>query len=217
LNLTAKITAIEPQTRRKNRVNVYLDGRYAFSLSNIVAERHSLAVGLDLTQDDIGELLEEESYYKALDTAFNFLSYRPRSEREVRLNLKKKRFSSEVADRVIQRLRDLGLIDDLAFASFWVDNRQSCRPRGTAAIRAELRSKGVNNDVIAEVAADVDEEENAYRAAIKQASRLRGLDYNTFRQRLGGYLVRRGFSYDAAAKVTRRLWEEGSTDSEPEC
>ena len=203
------ITAIEIQQKRKNRVNVYLDDTYAFSLSTIVAERAGLAVGASLTDDDVEALAADDNYQRAFDSALNFLSYRPRSVREVRLNLAKKGVDPVSIDKVVTRLTELGLLDDHAFAQFWQENRQRCSPRGPLAIKAELISKGLERDVIDGVLEDnIDQERDAYAAAQKKIPSLRGLDYRAFRQRLGSHLLRRGFSYDVIATLTRRLWQE---------
>ncbi len=203
------ITAIEAQQKRKNRVNVYLNDAYAFSLSAIVAERAGLAVGSFLSNDDMETLAADDCYQKAFDSALNFLSYRPRSEKEVRLNLARKRVDPGSIDRVVARLSELGLLDDRAFAEFWQENRQRCSPRGPRAIKAELLGKGVERDVIDGVlGAGLEQERDAYAAARKKIRSLRALDYRTFRQRLGSYLLRRGFNYAVIATLTRQLWQE---------
>lgn len=203
------ITAIEVQQRRKNRVNVYLDDAYAFSVSTIVAERAGLAVGTFLSNDDMQALAADDAYQRAFDSALNFLSYRPRSVREVRLNLARKGVDPASVDKVVTRLIELGLLDDRAFAQFWQENRQRCSPRGPRAIKAELVSKGLERDVIDGVLEDnLDQERDAYAAAQKKIPSLRGLDYRAFRQRLGSHLLRRGFSYDVIATLIRRLWRE---------
>jgi regulatory protein len=206
------ITAIEAQQKRKDRVNIYLDGNYAFSLNTLVAERagRKLKAGSLLTDRDIAELLDDDTYQKALDSAFNYLSFRPRSDREVRRNLAKKHYEPDVIDHVLARLRELQLVDDKAFAEFWQENRLRCSPRGPRAIKAELYAKGVAPNIIEGVLTtnSEEEEQTAYMAAAKKTRALKGLDHKAFRQRLSGYLLRRGFSYDTVATVSKRLWSE---------
>lgn len=203
------ITAIEPQNRRRDRVNVFVDDAFALSLSAIVAERAGLSVGSLLDDQDLKRLAGEDTYQRALDSALNFLSYRPRSEREVRQNLVKKRTDPDVVERVIARLAELRLLDDKAFAQFWQENRQRCSPRGPRAIKVELLRKGVQSEIIEEVlAGGVDQEQDAYCAAQKRLRSLQNLDYQTFRQRLGGHLLRRGFGYEVVATTVRRIWRE---------
>lgn len=203
------ITAIEIQSKRKDRVNVFVNDAYALSLSVIVVERAGLSVGSFLNDQDLQRLAGEDTYQKAFDSALNFLSYRPRSEREVRQNLAKKRTDPDVVERVVARLVELRLLDDKAFAQFWQENRRRCSPRGPRALKVELLRKGIQSELIEEVLEEgLDQEQDAYCAAQKKLRSLQHLDYPTFRQRLGGHLLRRGFSYDVVGATVRRLWRE---------
>ena len=203
------ITAIEVQAKRKDRVNVYLDDRFAFALAAIVAEAAELRRGTFLPKERVAELLEKDSFQKSLDTALRFLSYRPRSEQEVRLNLQRKNVPETLSEQVIRRLKELGVLDDAAFAEFWRQNREAFSPRSARAIKSELRRKGVDSDVIAQAVDEaVDEVAAAYTAAQKKARLLHKLDYKSFYLRLGGYLSRRGFPYDVVKSTVDRCWRE---------
>lgn len=202
------IVRVEPQKRNPDRVNVYLDDAYAFSLSRIVAEAVGLHSGQRLDDDAPAELLRRQTFQDALDRAFGFLAHRPRSVHEVRQRLSQKGVAPEVIEAVVERLGQLGLVDDEAFARYWTANRERFNPRGAMALRAELRRKGVASDVAAVAVEAIDEEGGAEAIARRRLPRLRGLDFATFRQRLGAYLVRRGFSYEVAGPVIQRLWRE---------
>jgi regulatory protein len=117
------ITALEIQKRNKERVNVYLDGEYAFSLALIEAAK--LRKGQPLTDAEIDALRGEDDVTRAVDYAANFLSYRPRSVAEVRRNLEKKDLSEVVIEQAIDRLQQLGYVDDVAFARYWLENRDA--------------------------------------------------------------------------------------------
>src|SRR5215208_3659752 len=135
------ITAIEPQRRPKSRrLNVFVDGRYAFSLDEDLAPM--VRVGQPLSELKTAELLLQDEQARAFEAAAGFLSYRPRSEREVRDRLKKREFPEPTIERVIERLKSLKLLDDDAFARYWVEQRQSHRPRGGRLLSLELRRKG---------------------------------------------------------------------------
>jgi len=203
------VTGVEYQQKRPDRVNVYLDGVFGFAVAATVAQEAGLRRGLRLAPDEVQRLLDRDDLHRAYESALSFLSYRPRSEAEVRQNLQRKRFAPERIDEVIQKLRDAGLLDDAAFARYWVENRDAFSPRGSRALRAELRQKGVADGVIREATtADRDDSVGAYAAAQKKARQLRGLDRRAFQQRLGGYLARRGFDYDTIQSVVDRLWNE---------
>ena len=145
---------------------------------------------------------------RCLDAAFRYLDYRPRSEAELRGRLKRRGFDDEHVEAALARLREQGLVDDLAFAEFWKGNRESFRPRSRRLTALELRQKGVANDVINRVVADIDDEDSAYRAAQNRAHRLPDADYREFRHRLGEYLKRRGFGYRVIIRTVERLWQE---------
>ncbi len=203
-----KVTAIRAGRRRGKRVNVFLDGKFAFSLEAEVALKENLQVGQELSGDEIEALTGADLFQRCLNAAFRYLSYRPRSEAELRERLKRRGFEADSVEATLVRLREQGLVDDLAFAEFWKDNRESFRPRSRWLTALELRQKGVANDIIDQVVADVDDEDNAYRAAQSRANHLPDSDYQGFRHRLGGYLKRRGFGYSVITHTVERLWQE---------
>ena len=201
------ITAIKAQKRNPQRLNIYLDGEYAFSLARIVAAW--LTVGRALTEAEVAALQEKDTAEKAYQQALLFLSYRVRSVAEVTRNLVEKGFGEVVVDQTVARLQQNGLLNDASFAQAWVENRDTFRPRGRRVLALELRRKGVADEVIEQALGDTaNEEELAYQAAQRQAQRLAGLDRPRFRSRLAGFLGRRGFSYDTIAAVSDRLWVE---------
>ncbi len=203
-----KVTAIRDGRRRGKRVNVFLDGKFAFSLEAEVALKENLRVGQELSEDKIEALTGADLFQRCLNAAFRYLGYRPRSEAELRERLKRRGFEAANVEATLARLREQGLVDDLAFAEFWKDNRDSFRPRSRALTALELRQKGVAKTVIDQVVADVDDEDNAYRAAQSRAHRLPDSDYQGFRHRLGEYLKRRGFGYRVINHTVERLWQE---------
>jgi len=203
-----RITALRAQKRDKEQVNVYLDGEYAFSLKAIVAAR--LRVGRSLSDEEIDALMWEDSFQKAYDQALDFLSYRPRSRAEVLRYLRRKEVPPRVSEEVIRRLTAAGLVDDVSFARYWLENRESFNPRSPRVLRYELRQKGLDSETISQVLEGLDEERSAYRAAAKRAGRWAHLDWESFRRKAGSFLKRRGFSYQVIESVLNRLWEEMS-------
>lgn len=201
------VSKIEAQVRRRDRVSVYLDGVYAFSVQTLVATAAHLAPGMPLTNEHIAALCSDDSYHKALDRALRYLSYRPRSSKEMNQYLNRLQLDPGTTSKVLTRLTDLGFLDDLAFAQFWQENRLARDPRGARLIKAELRGKGVDSDTIAALELDsLDEEGNALQAAQRKALSLKGLDEITFRRRLSAFLMRRGYNYDTCAAIVRRLY-----------
>jgi regulatory protein len=206
----SRITAIEPQQRNPQRVNVYLDGEFAFGLSRVVAAW--LKPGDELSDEKVTRLRLDDEGETAYQKALHFLSFRPRSSAEIRQNLTKRGVAEDIVEATLVRLKSAGLVDDEAFARAWVENRSEFRPRSKTALRIELRRKGLADEVIQTVLDQAaDDQALAFQAARKYVRRLEGLEWLDFRQKLGGFLARRGFSYNTLSPVVSEVWKESQT------
>jgi len=201
-----KITALVVQKRNPNRVNIYLDGEYAFGVARIVAAW--LRVGLELDEKKIEQLQNEDAHERALQQALLFLSYRARSESEIRQNLIKHEIPESVIDLTLEKLRQDGLANDNEFAQTWVENRSTFRPRSRRMLAMELRQKGLDDESMQSALKNVDDEPLAYEAGKKRATRFKDLEWSEFRKKLSEFLARRGFSYAVIAPVVSRIWSE---------
>lgn len=201
-----KITALEVQKRNPNRVNVYLDGEFAFGLARIVAAW--LRVNSELDDKKIEQLQAEDARERAIQQALLFLSYRARSESEIRQNLRKHEFTDDVIDHTLERLRRDGLANDAGFAQAWVENRSAFRPRSRRMLAMELRRKGIDEEARVDALKNIDDEALAYEAAQKRAPRFKDLEWNEYRKKLSEFLARRGFPYPVIAPVVTRTWNE---------
>jgi len=210
--LMKKITAIEVQKRTPNRVNIHLDGEFAFGLARIVAAW--LRVGQELSEEKIEQLQAEEARERAFQQAMLFLSYRARSESEIRQNLRKHEVPEPVIEQTLERLKQDGLANDDKFARAWVENRSALRPRSRRMMAMELRQKGLDAEAISSATESVDDEALAYEAAQKRVPRLKNLEWNEFRKKLSDFLGRRGFSYSVIAPVVTRIWNEARRDEQ---
>ncbi|MFZ1042091.1 MAG: RecX family transcriptional regulator [Anaerolineales bacterium] len=208
----AKITAIEIQKRDPNRVNIHLDGKYAFGLTRITAAW--LQVGQELSEEKITSLQMEDSRERAYQQAMLFLSYRARSESEIRQNLSKNEIPQDVIEQTIERLREVQLADDKQFARAWVENRNTFRPRSRLALQTELRQKGLSDEAAQSALEGLDEEALAYEAGLKKARRLQSAEWSEFRKKLSEHLARRGFPYSVIASVVSRIWKETHTEQQ---
>jgi regulatory protein len=205
--MNKKITALKAQKKNPNRINVYLDGEFAFGLSRIVAAW--LTVGQELDDGQITGLQEQDSGEIALNNAVKYIGYRSRTEAEIRHKLIGKGFSGPDIDKVLERLRSDGLVADEQFARSWVESRSASRPRSRRLMAMELRQKGVSNlDIDKALEETADDDKLAYQAAIRYARRLATLDWDKFRERLSAFLLRRGFAYGTIAPLVRRVWAE---------
>ncbi|HLV43730.1 MAG TPA: RecX family transcriptional regulator [Aggregatilineales bacterium] len=210
--MAGKITALVAQKRNKERVNVYIDGEFAFGLALIEALK--LHKGQTLTDEEIDRLKALDEVEVAHERALNLLSYRPRSTDEVRRKLQESnKFSENAVDKALEKLERAGLLDDEAFARYWVENRERFSPRSARALRHELRQKGVSDRVVEDAVTSLDEEDAAYRAAQAKLSRYANAEEDEFRKKLGGYLSRRGFSYGTVRDVLDRIWNEIHTQT----
>ena len=201
-----KVTAIEPQKRAPNRVNIYLDGEYAFGLAKITAAW--LKVGQEIDQHKIEKLQADDARERAYQQAMLFLSYRARSEEEIKKNLRKHEVPETIIEETLERLRRDRLADDGQFAQMWVENRTTFRPRSKRAMTIELKQKGLPEQAIRSALEAVDDEAMAYEAAVKRAHRLESLEWPDFRKKLSEFLARRGFSYSVIAPVVTKVWNE---------
>ena len=162
------ITALERQ-KRQRRLRVYVDGAFALSLALSLAQEKGLHEGMAMSAADLRSLRREDERHTAYEAALRLLSYRPRSEKEMRFRLGRRGVAPEVVDETVRRLRRAHYLDDGAFAQFWAraaGQRESAQPgphragnsgsRGSTPTRPRRRSTGL------------DDEEAAYRAAAKR-------------------------------------------------
>jgi regulatory protein len=213
--MAGRITAIRVQKRNPNRASVFIDGQFSFGLE--MAEAAKLSRGQYLDDREIAALEAVDEGGRAYEGALQFLSYRPRSRSEVVRRLTKRGFSEPAIEVALDRLTRSGLLDDRAFAEYWIGNRERFKPRGRYALRHELRQKGVPDDMIEVLLEEVDESESAYRSAVERLDRWRGLDADALHHKMSGYLQRRGFGYAVIQEVWERiLAERVANESDPE-
>ncbi len=213
-----RITALEPQAHHPDRVNVFVDGAFRCGLALEIAYGGGLRVGDEITEERLAELERKDLLWKAREAAFNLLSYRARSEAELRQRLRRKEFPDDVVEACVADLVEKGYVDDASFAASFVRDRVRGKPRGSRRLVQELRAKGVEPDTAASAieetfaAEDVTELELAREAARAWARRAFGgrttapaesdsESRQAARRRLYGYLARRGFPGDVIRTV----------------
>ena len=201
-----KITALKVQQRNKRRVNVYLDDSYAFAL--FATDAAALRVGQEVSPEKAASLQAGDERQKVMNHASQFLAHRPRSVQEVRRRLREKDYAVDVIETVLARLQELDLLDDDAFARYWVEQREQFRPRSRAMLRYELAQKGVARNVVDTALQSVDEYASALKAAQRWAASKTGLEPETFRKKLGSFLSRRGFPYSVVRETMEHLENE---------
>jgi regulatory protein len=207
-----KITGLTVQKRSHLRVNVFLDGEFAFGLTRFVAAW--LEVGQEISDEKIAQLRDEDARETAYQQAIKFISYRPRTQAEISRNLGQHQVPQELINDTLERLRQAGLINDELFAQEWVENRNDLRPRSRRALAFELRQKGIDPLTVEQSLEEINDDELAYQAALQHASKLKNLEWQDFRQKMYGFLARRGFNYEVSQPAVSRVWTEIQAKSE---
>lgn len=206
-----KITRLAVQKKNPKRVNVYLDGDFAFGLYRDTAAW--LETGQTLSDEKIKELLEQDQQAEVYQKALDFIAYRPRTAQETRRKLQQAGYEAFLIDNTIAALSDNGLLNDEYYAQQWVEERMRLKPRSKRVLIYELRQKGIPDDVIQSAVEEVDDFRSAYEAAEGRLSRYEGLSKFEFRNKLGSFLAGKGYSYEVIAEVTQELWKEISTSA----
>ena len=206
------ITRIQRKRGKKPRYVISLDGQPGLEVSDWTLGKFGLRAGDDIDGDVVDGIKTAESDIQAKNTAINFLSYRPRSGKEIVDHLIKKGFRREIGSRVVQHLHALGMIDDEKFAYAFARDRMRKKPVGEALLRKELGSKGITGataeKVLLEILPPAIQQEAALRAVQKKLRTLQSRkskhDTDTKKKRLLDFLLRRGFPYEIALKTIHR-------------
>lgn len=145
--------------------------------------------------------MSDELYQRLLDSSFRLVSFRPRSEKEIRTFLSRKLQKIKNADKaildlVITRLTELGYVNDTKFVQWWVKARQGSKPKGLQLIIGELLSKGIAREIIEHILPSeiTDEKELAVRAVQKKLANWYKLPPLAQKKKIADFLLRRGFS-----------------------
>jgi len=201
----AEITKIKPQ-KNKKRVNIYLGGKFAFGLDADNFLKAGLKVGQELSEKQVEDLVFKNEFQKLLNKVYRILSLRPRSEKEIKDYLIKKKATEKISQKIIEKLKKLGQINDNAFAIWWIEQRLTFRPRGKFGLRMELKQKGVNKKIIDKVIEQlVDELPLARKVVQKKLKTYKNLPREDFYQKMSAFLARRGFSWPVIKQVVDEL------------
>jgi len=207
------ITALEKQKRRP-RFDLYLEGVFAFSLRPELVLASGLSVGAELPSDRQRWLHDEEQRLGAIEAALRLLAMSQRSEKELRDRLKKRGFRKAALEAAVTRVREMGYLDDAAFARFFVETRQASTPRSRRALTFELGRKGVDRELAASSVEEVSDADAAMQAAQRRLRSFSKLDRPAFTRRLGSFLASRGFGYGVTRLTIERCWAQCHADED---
>jgi len=209
------ITAIEPQQRARDRVSIFLDGEFALGVHQDVAAALYLGVGQRISEERLKEVVREETLAKAKDRALLLLSYRARSEKEVRDRLVRAGYEPDIVEAVIAKLYEFNYLDDQDFAEKFIRHRMSSRPVGRRALAWEMRRKGLDAETVAQATGNLDDEserEAARKAAAGRLGRIQEMDRREARERMASFLQRRGFGWDTIRCVLDEILPSGDAE-----
>lgn len=198
-----KITAVKQQQKRADRYSIYVDGSYAFSFSEAELLRSGIAVGDEFDSDRLRELQDRANQDKAYERVLNLLSYRPRSEWELRDYLRRKDYTPPIQELIIARLKKAGYVNDEEFARRWVENRRMSRPISKLRLRQELKQKRIAEDIVSKVLANDEVDEVVIVKDMIERKRLTQKYTDTMK--LKQYLARQGFRYDTITTALNDL------------
>jgi len=199
----SKITRIEQQKKKKNRVNIYIDGEFSLGLYTDTVVKFHLYENKEITPDEISSIKEFEEITDVKEKVINFISYRERSRKEIKDYLTNKGVQNEIATKVLNDLEEANLIDDHRFALSWIKDRNKINPKGNFALKMELLNKGIEGAETESLLQSVDEKENA-RKAFKKAVKKYG-NNKASKKKIFEYLKRRGFEIKTAVEVLNEL------------
>lgn len=212
--MTGRITAIVAQKKNKQRANVFIEGRYAFSVSMTTAA--ALHVGTDLDEAAIETIRADDQKEQAFQSGLHYLKFRPRSRMEMIRHLKRKGFVPAAVDSAIHRLESCRYIDDAAFTQFWIESRCRHRPRGAFGLRCELREKGVADEIIDDGLKDFDENKAAWRAVWPKLQWWAELPELELKEKIYRFLKQRGFGYSTCETVFEKADAKNRTPDTPD-
>lgn len=206
------ITKIELQKRNKEKANIHIDGKYAFPITVNGLLECGLKEGSEISTDDIEKIRGEDEPSLATMEALNIISYSMKTERELRQKLRDKKYSDAAIEHAIQKAKKYGFIDDSSYVTSYIQSKAMPNGWGEQKIISMLLKKGVDmqlvKDKIAECYSEEDMEDNAMNVARKYYAKLKGEDSRKNKQKLYGHLISKGFKYDIASSVCRKLFND---------
>ncbi len=203
-----KITSAELQKNNKDRVNIFLDNKFAFGLDISIYHKYNLKKGMELDESFIETILKTEESNKALSYAASLLSKKDRTQKEIIDKMKDKGFDEEVINFVLDKLTEYNYIDDELYCEKYINDKIKLSKYGKNKIMTNLYAKGVSKEIISRKIVEIDnnlEDRKALELAQKKLGSLQKYDRLKIKAKLGNHLVSKGFDYDTVNKVIRQL------------
>ena len=207
-----KITKLEVQKNNAHRANVYLDGEFALGVHQDLILEFGLHKGCTLSVEDQQKLEAADAVMKAKDVALEYLAHKQRTEQELRTRLASESYLQSVIEAVVDRIDELGYLDDEQYAHDYVRGRFSNRRFGPFRIRQELRERGVDERFIDQALEELSQEAvrdaARYHAQKKWKQMPDSESYLKRKRKAKGYLRRRGFGFQLIRSVLDEVTDE---------
>ena len=195
-----KITDLRQGVKNPDRVNVFVDEKYSFSLDISQVVDFKLKVGQEISEEKLEEFKKASESGKLYQRTLEWVLARPRSERETRDYLYKKIFEKKLykdyIEVIVDKLKNKKYLNDLGFAEWYVENRFVKKGISKKRLKMELKKKGISDEIIEKVLDARDDEEEIMKIIAKKRSR-----YDD--DKLIQYLCRQGFSYQLAQNLVQ--------------
>ena len=207
-----RITALKSHARNPGLLRIFVDNAHVFTVKLIDAT--DLKTGMTLSDERMALLRQKHELEDAYRISLHFLGYRHRSRREIEQHLRKKNIRAEIVTLTVRRLDESRLIDDEAFANWWVGHRRRLKPRSSYALRLELLQKGIDESIISAAVAGTDDSQAALELLNAKRKQWRRLDSRSKRQKMLAFLNRRGFRYEIAKTACEDFIRQENEPSE---
>ncbi len=204
-----KITKIERQINNQKRYSVFIDDKFAFGLSDVDVLYYKLQEFDEITIEKYNKILEDVIFVKAKEKSFSYLSYKPRTYKEVTSKLKIEQFSEEVIDSIMKFLQKYDYVNDEKYAEEFVRSRVSSKGLGRHRLESELKQKGIDSNIINKIFSEYefDELEMVIQHIYKKTNGNKRIETKE-KNRCFNYLLRKGFSYELINKGFKMYFEE---------
>jgi len=202
------ITKIEAQKRNKERVNIYIDEDYAFSLSAELVYKEGLVAKMEVDSERLGKIATEEGFLKCKEAALRTIERTYKTEKEMRDKLILKEFDINLIDRTLEFLKEYNLLNDENYVKMYVKDK--IKSEGQNKIKYALMRKGINEELIREEIAkfnDGSQKEAAYDLAVKKYNLLAKREDDKYKisQKLYRFLTTRGYDYSVVSEVVKKV------------
>lgn len=203
-----KVTKIEYQKKNKERVNIYLDNKYEFSIDLNIMIKYSVSKDMELDEDFISDILISEEKNKAYNYAISLLSRSSKSVKQLKLKMLDKGYDEELTEHIIEKLKENKYLDDECYSERLIHDKINYAKWGKNKIKCALYNKGIDKSIIDEKIREISNEhelERAYELAEKKMKSLINEEPLKMKIKLSNFLLNKGFDYETVNKSVSKL------------